>query len=105
MVRSSCGRRPSSATAVLSAFRTPKSPQPGHQSGSALPLKSLARSTGRRGRVKSWVVESICISVMVSSSDADLVNRHVLPGCAGEDLLHAIRHVVGQERLAVVLAD
>src|SRR5947207_7812369 len=104
-VRTSCGKRPNSATAVLSAFRTPKSPQPGHQSGSTLPLKSLALSAGARGRVKSWVPGSICISAMISSSDADLVHRHVLPGRAGEDLLHAVRNVVGQERLAVVLAD
>src|SRR5258708_687475 len=105
MVRTSCGKRPSSATAVLSALRTPKSPQPGHQSGSALPLKSLALSVGRRGLVASGMVDSVCISAIASSSDPDLVHRHVLVRLAGEDLLHPIRHVVRQEGLAVVFAD
>src|SRR6267378_2514834 len=104
MVRTSCGRRPSSATAVLSAFKTPKSPQPGHQSGSALPLKSLTVS-GTRGLERICVLVSVWSSPIASSSDADLVHRHVLVGAAGEDLLHAVRQVVGQERLPVVLAD
>src|SRR5437764_800473 len=105
MVRTSCGKRPSSATAVLSALRTPKSPQPGHQSGSAFPLKSLTVSAGRRGRVRSWDFDSIWISPMQSSSNADLVHRHVPGRLAGEDLFHAAHHVMGHERLPVVLAD
>src|SRR5438132_10742442 len=103
MVRTSCGRRPSSATAVLSAFGTPKAPQPGHQSGSALPLKSLTVSGWRRGLVA--MVDSVCSSPIEFSSDPDFVDRHVLLRLAGEDLLHAVGDVVRQERLAVVLAD
>jgi len=36
----SCGFRFKSAQAFWRAFRTPKSPHPGHQSGSTLPFKS-----------------------------------------------------------------
>src|SRR5688572_22498806 len=55
----SCGRTPNSASACLSATRTPKSPQPGHQSGSALPLKSLIVS-GARG----WLAPLASISTV-----------------------------------------
>src|SRR3954470_21426713 len=49
-VRTSCGCRPSSESAIFSAFKTPKSPQPGHQSGSAFPLNSFTGSgEGRLG--------------------------------------------------------
>src|SRR3954468_22102445 len=108
MVSTSCGRSPSSATAVLSAFRTPKSPHPGHQSGSALPLKSLTVSPGRRVLVPICVLDSTCVSPMSSSqdsSDAYLVHRHVPGGLARQDLLHPRHQMMRQERLAVVLAD
>src|SRR6185436_10837359 len=42
-----CGKMFNSTSACLSALRTPKSPHPGHQSGSALPLKSLIVSGNR----------------------------------------------------------
>src|SRR3712207_3861743 len=91
----SCGYRPSSAMACFSACSTPKSPQPGHQSGSAWPLKSLTLSAGR---------SSISNSIVVGTSDQDLVGRDVLRGAA-QDGLDAVDDVVRHERLAVVFAD
>src|SRR5438128_6569155 len=107
MVSTSCGRRPSSDTADLSALSTPKSPQPGHQSGSALPLNSFTGSGARLGRLSSAVLVSVIAGSAIGAppSDPDLVHRDVLLRLAGEHLPHALDHVVGQERLAVVLAD
>src|SRR5712692_4288587 len=106
MVSTSCGRSPSSATADLSALSTPKSPQPGHQSGSALPLNSLTGSGARLGFLTSAVLVSVTPGSAIGDppSDPDLVHRDVLLGLAREHLPDALHHVVGQERLAVVLA-
>src|SRR5438132_10636196 len=105
MVRTSCGRSPSSATAVFSAFSTPKSTQPGHQSGSALPLKSLTDSGARRGFVFGTSLVSITGSAIIAlPSSHDLVNRDVLL-LARERLADALHDGVGHEGLAVVLPD
>src|SRR2546421_5724322 len=107
MVSTSWGRRPNSEIADLSALSTPKSPQPGHQSGSALPLNSLTGSGARLGRLTSAVLVSVIAgsAIEVSPSDPDLVYRDVLLRLAREHLPHALDHVMGKERLAVVLAD
>src|SRR5919202_669001 len=87
MVMTSCGCSPSSASACLSACRTPKSPQPGHQSGSAWPLKSLTVSAG--------CVEEVTVSISViivevpQASDQHLVDGDVLLRVVRQNLLHA----------------
>src|SRR5438552_5576372 len=68
MVKTSCGWSPSSATAVLRALSTPKSPQPGHQSGSALPLKSLTDSGARFGFASTAVLASLTAGSAIGSS-------------------------------------
>src|SRR5438105_8054886 len=96
-VSTSCGYSPRSTMACFSEWRTPKSPQPGHQSGSAWPLRSLIVSAG---------LSSICTSMSASSSlHQDLVGRNVLAGGLAQHRLHAIHDVVRHEGLAVVLAD
>src|SRR5258708_31927417 len=82
-----CGRTPNSESACFSAVRTPKSPHPGHQSGSALPLKSLIVS-GRplvppSPTLAGFAVSSIAVSLIKFSLNHNLVHRHVLLGLAG----------------------
>src|SRR5262245_27558639 len=108
MVSTSWGWRPSSAMACLRAASTPKSPQPGHQSGSTLPLNSLTVSFGR-GRARSTgpragALVSTAVSMAITL-DVHFVHGHVLGGLAGQDGLDPIRDVMGHERLPVVLAD
>src|SRR5438874_1488017 len=94
-VSTSLGYSPSSAMACLSACNTPKSPQPGHQSGSAWPLKSLTVKAGR----------SISVIMAVASLHQHLVDWYVL-GCGPTQNLFDTRHdVVRHERFTVVLAN
>src|SRR5438309_10591562 len=95
MVRTWWGDRPRSAMACLSACRTPKSPQPGHQSGSARPLKSLIVSAG---------LLSSC-TIMLVHLRQDLVPRHVARGFSSENRLHTVDNVMWQKRFAVVLTN
>src|SRR6266498_266971 len=94
-VKTSCGYSPSSAIACFRACRTPKSPQPGHQSGSAWPLRSLTVSAGR----------SVISTIISSSLDEDLVRWHVLRGVTGQNRLYTIDNVVRHERFTIVFAD
>src|SRR4051812_21454663 len=94
-VSTSCGYSPSSAIACFSACSTPKSPQPGHQSGSLCPLKSLTVS-GARSSIETSIVIPL---------HQDLVRGHVLTGGASKDRFHAVDDVMRHERLSVVLAD
>src|ERR1041384_2615071 len=103
MTITSCRCSPSSASACSNADRTPKSPQPGHQSGSTLPLKSFAVSGARVGLVSTV---GVCVSTdMFVSLHHDFVRRHVNVGFAGENRLDALDDVMRHERFAVVLAD
>src|SRR5687767_8303016 len=101
-VMTSQGWRPSSTIACFRAASTPKSPHPGHQSGSALPFRSL--TVGFTRSVLTSIVVAIVVS-FIDSSDRDFVNGHVLRDLAREDRLHAVDDVVRHERLPVVLAD
>src|SRR5712671_3219749 len=89
-----CGCRPSSASAFCSAASTPKSPQPGHQSGLMRPLKSLAVSGTR----------SVVVIAVVSLHHDFLVGNVDLHAPLAQ-LAHAVGDVMRHERLAVVLAD
>src|SRR5256885_6193243 len=105
MVRTSCGCRPSSESAIFSAFKTPKSPHPGHQSGSALPLNSFTGSAARLGlRSAGNEVSTRSSPICTPSLDPDLVDRHVLARLPREQFLDAVDDVMRQKRLAVVLA-
>src|ERR1043166_3948845 len=99
-----CGCRPSSAIASCNARSTPKSPHPGHQSGSTLPLKSLAVSGACLGFSTSMVAV-----VMVISPDFKLNNKfmygHILLRLARQNFLHAVDDVMRHERFSVVLAN
>src|SRR5687767_370521 len=99
-----CGRSPSSAQAFCSPVSTPKSPHPGHQSGSTFPLKSLASSfTTGLGAPTSGTVSRV-----ISSPhwlDENFLIRHVMFTVRGQLRQHAIDDVVRHERLAVIFAD
>src|SRR6266480_2542942 len=109
MVRTSCGRSPSSATAVFSAFRTPKSPQPGHQSGSTLPLKSLTVTRGLAGGC--WPVFEILASIstvstlIVHSLNHDFMDRYIFLRCARQNLFNAIDNMMRHKRLAIIFPN
>src|SRR4051794_8932500 len=110
MVITSCGERSSSTMACLSALSTPKSPQPGHQSGSALPFRSLMVSETRAGAFCGAATApttgtGTTAVICVSSLYHDLVDRHVRFRRPGQHCLDTLHDVVGHERLAVVLAD
>src|SRR5215208_3409992 len=89
IVSTSCGYRPSSAMACFRACSTPKSPQPGHQSGSAWPLKSLTVSAGRC---------SISTSIVIRL-DQNLVHWYELLRLASHDGFDTVDDVVGHEGL------
>src|SRR5262252_5648683 len=97
IVSTSCGYRPNSTIACLIECSTPKSPHPGHQSGSACPFRSLTVSAGRS--------RSISRTMCGRPLDQDLVPWHVAGGFFGQNRLHAIHDVVRHEGLAVVLAN
>src|SRR5688572_28918361 len=97
-VMTSYGWSPSSTIACFSAASTPKSPHPGHQSGSTLPFRSLTVGFTRS------VLGSIVVAIVLSLH-RDLVHGHVRGDLAGEDGLHPVDDVVRHERLSVVLPD
>src|SRR2546423_26685 len=98
-VSTSCGCSPSSESAIFSAVKTPKSPHPGHQSGSALPLNSFTGNDGRLGlRSTGMEVSTRSSPICRPPLDPDLVNRDVLARLAGEDFLDAVDDVVRQEQ-------
>src|SRR5437879_2100095 len=95
-VRTLWGSSPASTIACFRAASTPKSPQPGHQSGSTLPFRSLIVTLTRS--------VSTTVAIVVSLN-LNLVHGHVEFRGACQDRLDAVRDVVGHERLAVVLPD
>src|SRR5437588_12844384 len=102
MVMTSWGWNPSSAIACFRAASTPKSPHPGHQSGSTLPLRSLTVSFGRSGFAATRGF-GVSTTLIVFSSHHHFVDRYIDLGLAGQDLLHAVRDVMRHERPPVVL--
>src|ERR1700757_4665994 len=109
MVATSCLGICSSTSAFCTAARTPKSPHPGHQSGSTLPFKS-ARAT--------WLVDARAVAIFCSpqtrissnqfssnriSSNQNFMCWHGELGLAAELLLHCFYDVMGHERFPIVL--
>jgi len=98
-VRISWGLSPSSEQAFCRQLRTPKSPQPGHQSGSTFPLKSFGFiSTG------SWTAVSTDMS-LTSSLNHDLLSGDKVVRLAGQLLQNTGYDVMRHEGLSIVLAD
>src|SRR5262245_1204448 len=127
MVITSCGCRFNSTSACFNAVSTPKSPQPGHQSGSTLPLKSLTVSRG--SPAGCWPVFEILASISTGSTlidyslidryqvsgvgcqvhpvllNHDLVHRHIFLSRARQNLLNPIDNMMRHKRLAIVLTN
>src|SRR5258707_341406 len=87
----------SSTRAFCTAASTPKSPHPGHQSGSTLPFISAM--------VNCWLARCVLVAICVSFSDHNLVHRNGEFYVAGELLLHCLHDVVRHEGFAIVLAN
>src|SRR6266705_5316987 len=85
-----------STRAFCTAASTPKSPQPGHQSGSTLPFISA--------RV-NWLARCAVVAMCVSSSDHNFVHGNGELRSPGELFLHGLDNVVGHEGLAIILAN
>src|SRR5215467_2566514 len=95
----------SSTSAFSTAASTPKSPHPGHQSGSTLPLRS--------DRVTCLGVSSavaICSSPQPTISpnhfsNQDFMRRNRKLGLAGQLLLYCFDDVMRHERLPIVFSN
>src|SRR5713101_5864771 len=86
----------SSTRAFWTAESTPKSPQPGHQSGSTLPLKSVIfSSTGG----------ATPVAIFIFSSNHDFVRGNGKFRFPCELFLHRLDDMVRHERFAIVLAN
>src|SRR5580704_2977707 len=95
IVATSCFGICNSTSAFCTAARTPKSPQPGHQSGSTLPLRSAM--------VVSF---GAAISVAIFSLlDHDLVHWDRKRCASAQLLFDCFHNVVGHKGFTVVLAD
>src|SRR6266851_3238309 len=87
----------SSTRAFWTAASTPKSPHPGHQSGSTLPFIPAM--------VNCWLARCVLVAICVSSSDHNLVHGNGEFNLPGELLLHCLDNVVRHEGFAIVLAN
>src|SRR5947209_19622088 len=87
----------SSTSAFCTAASTPKSPHPGHQSGSTLPFKSAM--------VSCWLARCTLVAICVSSSDHNLVHGNGQFRLPSKLLFHGLHDVVRHEGFAVVFAD
>src|SRR6266853_5578187 len=86
----------SSTRAFCTAASTPKSPHPGHQSGSTLPFKSaIARCFG----------VSNAVAMSSSSSNHNFVRGNRELGIPGQLFLHRFDNVMRHEWFAIVFAD
>src|SRR5260370_22841517 len=110
MVATSCFGICSSTSAFCTAARTPKSPHPGHQSGSTLPFRSAI--TICLGSIASVAIESSLIFLRffrfftfldsssffnLNFSNHDLVGRHRETRVAGELFFDRFHDVLGHE--------
>src|SRR5271168_3570721 len=118
IVATSCFGICNSTKAFWTAARTPKSPQPGHQSGSTLPLKSaitiacgvtasvaIFRFSLKRERIGFYAVT---FTVQLSSAwclNHNFVGGYGQLGLACQLLLDRFHYVAGKERLAVILTN
>src|ERR1700679_2702067 len=97
----------SSTRAFWTAARTPKSPHPGHQSGSTLPLRSAI--TIRLGTTTSVAIgetpSEFSKTVGLRSLHHDLMRGHRKIRLAGKLVLHRFDDVVRHKGLAVILAN
>src|SRR6266853_2065837 len=86
----------SSTSAFWTAESTPKSPQPGHQSGSTLPLKSV---------IFSCSGGATPVAIFIFSSNHDFVRGNGKFRFPRELFLDRLNDVVRHERFAIVLAN
>src|SRR6266436_4023477 len=86
-----------STRAFWTAASTPKSPHPGHQSGSTLPFISAM--------VNCRLARCVLVAICVSSSDHNLVHGNGELCVPAELFLHGVDNMVRHERFAVVLAN
>src|SRR5213592_156514 len=122
MVTTSWGWIWSSTSAFWSEDNTPKSPQPGHQSGSTFPLKSASVSLLESGSTtvamcpphlyrRAHRPASYCGTNFLGAgrfplaSNHNLVRRHGKLRFARHLFFNGIDNVMGHERLAVILTD
>src|SRR5919197_5070310 len=100
---------PRSTSACFNAVRTPKSPQPGHQSGSTLPLKSLtvigARPTWSPLLFDILTSRSTVSTLIVHSLDHDFMDRDIFLRCAGQNRFDTVHDMMRHEGLAVVFPN
>src|SRR5580692_12224346 len=85
-----------STRAFWTAASTPKSPHPGHQSGSTLPFKSA---------IATWLVAARAVAIFCSPSNQDFMCRYREPGLAAQLFSHRFDNVVGHERFPIVFSD
>src|SRR5690348_15015458 len=86
----------SSTSAFCMAASTPKSPQPGHQSGSTLPFKSA---------VLSFLGGSNVVRIFIFSSNHNFVHGNREFSAPGKLFLHRPHDVVRHEWFPIVLAN
>src|SRR5215469_14567527 len=86
----------SSTSAFSTAASTPKSPHPGHQSGSTLPFKSAIVTC-------HWFAIAVAMVRRLLNKNFVLGYRHV--GSATQLFPDCVDNVVGHEWLAIVLSD
>src|SRR5579871_5460263 len=85
----------SSTTAFCSAASTPKSPHPGHQSGSAFPFNS--------GSVICF--KPVVVVAMLLSSNHNFVHGNRQLGSPAQLFFDRLHNVMRHERFSVVLSD
>src|ERR1700722_17713451 len=86
----------SSTSAFCTAARTPKSPQPGHQSGSTLPLRSaMVVSFGA----------AISVAIVCTLLDHNLVRGNGKRGASLELFFDCFDKVMRHKGFTIVLAD
>src|SRR5215475_8508442 len=99
----------SSTRAFSTAARTPKSPHPGHQSGSTLPFRSAIVTChfGCRAVAMSSSPQEFHQTNFVTpmSSHQDLVLRNRELRLAAQLLLHRLDNVMGHKWFPIVLSD
>src|ERR1700746_2009725 len=100
----------SSTSAFSTAARTPKSPHPGHQSGSTLPFRSaiVTCHCGCRAVAMSFPPPPEFHPItgrQTTHSHQDLMLRNRELALAAPLLLYRFDNVVGHKRRAIVLSD
>src|SRR6267142_4634594 len=85
-----------STKAFWTAASTPKSPHPGHQSGSTLPFRSA---------IAACLVSARTVAIVLFSSNQDFMCGNGKSGRAAQLLLYRFHNMVRHERLPVVFSD